>query len=134
MKGAKTATITTISQPDISCLRIPLPSLPEQRRIAAILDKADAIRRKRQETIRLTEEFLRSIFLDMFGDRIANPKGWQKGQLKKLCDEVIDCPHATPQYALGKTPYACLRRQHQAVCELRGGVASREDTQGKKCA
>ena len=50
-------------------LKIPLPPLEEQKRIAAILDKADAIRRKRKEAIRLTEELLRSTFLDMFGDQ-----------------------------------------------------------------
>ena len=50
-----------------------LPPLPEQRRIAAILDKADAIRRKREEAIRLTEELLRSTFLKMFGDPATAP-------------------------------------------------------------
>jgi len=55
---------------------LPFPPLPEQQRIAAILDKADAIRRKRQETIALTEELLRSTFLEMFGDPVTNPKGW----------------------------------------------------------
>lgn len=55
---------------------IPLPSLPEQKRIAAILDKADSIRRKRQEAVRLTEELLRSVFLDMFGDPVENAKNW----------------------------------------------------------
>src|SRR5262249_58726163 len=54
---------------------IPLPSLPEQRRIAAILDKADAIQRKREEGVRLTEELLRSTFLEMVGDPVTNPKG-----------------------------------------------------------
>jgi type I restriction enzyme, S subunit len=48
-----------------------LPAMAEQRRIAAILDKADAIRRKREEGIRLTEELLRSTFLEMVGP--ANP-------------------------------------------------------------
>ena len=57
-------------------LPIVLAPLPEQRRIAAILDKANAIRRKRQQAIRLTETFLRSAFLDMFGDPATNPKGW----------------------------------------------------------
>lgn len=47
---------------------VPLPPLPEQRRIAAILDKADTIRGKRQEAIRLMEEFLHSVFSDMFGN------------------------------------------------------------------
>jgi type I restriction enzyme S subunit len=65
--------------------QVPLPSLPEQKRIAAILDKADAIRRKRQEAIRLTEELLRSAFLEMFGDPVTNPKGWE---VKKLGDLI----------------------------------------------
>ncbi|MBT7444973.1 MAG: restriction endonuclease subunit S, partial [Methylococcales bacterium] len=53
--------------------KIPLPPLPEQKRIAAILDKADAIRRKRQQAIELADQFLRSVFLDMFGDPVTNP-------------------------------------------------------------
>ena len=65
-------------------LQIPLPPLPEQRRIAAILDKADAIRRKRQKAIELTEEFLKSAFLEMFGDPVTNPKGWESVELSKL--------------------------------------------------
>jgi type I restriction enzyme, S subunit len=61
---------------EIKTLKIPLPSLSEQKRIASILDMADAIRRKRQQAIRLVDEFLRSVFLDMFGDPITNPKKW----------------------------------------------------------
>jgi len=63
------------------------PPLEEQKRIAAILDKADAIRRKRRRAIQLADEFLRSVFLDMFGDPAINPKGWQRkkiGQLGKV--------------------------------------------------
>lgn len=54
---------------------IPLPPLTEQKRIAAILDKADAIRRKRQQAIQLADEFLHAVFLDMFGD--PESKGWE---------------------------------------------------------
>lgn len=61
---------------------VPLPSLREQRRIAAILDKADAIRRKRREVIALNEGLLRSAFLEMFGDPVTNPKAWPE---KPLC-------------------------------------------------
>jgi len=78
--------------------KIPLPPLEEQKRIAAILDKADAIRRKRQQAIDLTDQLLRSVFLDMFGDPVANPKGWEKLPLEKIVDKVIDCPHSTPQW------------------------------------
>ena len=64
-------------------LDIPLPPLEEQKRIAAILDKADAIRQKRQQAIALADQFLRSVFLDMFGDPVTNPKEWDIYPLKK---------------------------------------------------
>ncbi len=70
------ATVKGITLDQLTSLKIPLPPLPEQRRIAAILDKADDIRRKRAETIRLSDDFLKSTFLDMFGDPVTNPKGW----------------------------------------------------------
>jgi type I restriction enzyme S subunit len=66
-----------LSAKDLKEFKIPLPPLAEQKRIAAILDKADAIRRKRQQAIQLADEFLRSVFLDMFGDPVTNPKGWE---------------------------------------------------------
>lgn len=61
-----------------------IPPLTEQRRIAAVLDKADAIKRKREEGNRLTEELLRSTFLEMFGDPETNPKGWQRVRLETV--------------------------------------------------
>lgn len=63
---------------------VPVPPLPEQKRIATILDKADAIRRKRQQTIQLADDFLRAVFLDMFGDPVSNPKGWEVKPLGSL--------------------------------------------------
>jgi len=70
----------------LRALGIPVPPLPEQRRIAAILAKADAVRRKRQQTLDLADEFLRSAFLDMFGDPVTNPKGWP---VKKLLEAFV---------------------------------------------
>lgn len=65
-------------------VEVPLPPLPEQKRIAAILDKADAIRRKRQQAIQLADDFLRAVFLDVFGDSVTNPKGWEIKALKDI--------------------------------------------------
>ena len=70
------ATFKEVSKKTVEEFEIPLPPLNEQKRIAAILDKADEIRRKRQQAIELADEFLRSVFLDMFGDPMTNPKGW----------------------------------------------------------
>ncbi|TOP57369.1 restriction endonuclease subunit S, partial [Vibrio parahaemolyticus] len=67
---------------------VPLPPLAEQKRIAAILDKADAIRQKRKQAIDLADEFLRSVFLDMFGDPVTNPKGWEVGTIRDLVSSV----------------------------------------------
>lgn len=63
------------------------PSLDEQKRIAAILDKVDAVRRKRQRAIELADTFLRSVFLDMFGDPVTNPMGWDEVTFKNLLKE-----------------------------------------------
>ena len=76
-----------ISKSIVEKLEIPLPPLEEQRRIAAILDKADGVRRKRKEAIRLTDELLKSTFLEMFGDPVTNPKGWE---VRELGDCVKD--------------------------------------------
>lgn len=73
----------------LKAVSVPTPPLPEQRRIADLLDKADAIRRKRKEAIALTEELLRSAFLEMFGDPVTNPKGWEVKPLGELT-ELID--------------------------------------------
>ena len=82
----KGATVKGITLDVLRNLEIPLPPLAEQKRIAAILDKADAIRRKRQQAIQLADDFLRAVFLDMFGDPVTNPKGWV---IHKMSD-VID--------------------------------------------
>ncbi|WP_434457139.1 restriction endonuclease subunit S [Stutzerimonas urumqiensis] len=77
-------TVKHLSVKGIRAIEIPLPPLPEQKRIAAILDKADAIRRKRQQAIQLADDFLRAVFLDMFGDPGANPKGFNEVVLGEL--------------------------------------------------
>jgi type I restriction enzyme S subunit len=72
---------------DIRAEKIPLPPLTEPKRIAASLDKADAIRRKLKESLCLSDDLLRSVFLDMFGDPVTNPKGFPKvalGDIIKL--------------------------------------------------
>ena len=61
---------------DIAQLGLPLPPLPEQRRIAAILDQADAIRAERREALAQLDSLTQSLFIEMFGDPVVNPKAW----------------------------------------------------------
>ncbi len=68
-------------------LSVPLPPLPEQRRIAEVLDLAESLRAKRRATLGQIDTLTQSIFLDMFGDPATNPKAIQKralGELLKL--------------------------------------------------
>lgn len=73
-----------ISQGIIKDTEIPLPPLAEQKRIAAILDKADILRRKNQQAIQLADQFLRAVFLELFGDPVTNPKNWEVKTLKEI--------------------------------------------------
>ncbi len=65
-------------------IRVPLPPLEEQRRIAAILDKADELRAKRRAALEQLDSLTQAIFLDMFGDPMANPRQWTSRSLGDL--------------------------------------------------
>ena len=91
------AYITGSAQPklnksNLEAIKVPLPPLDEKKRIAAILDKADAIRRKRQQAINLADDFL-----DMFGDPVTNPKGWEVKKFGDVIDVLTDY-HANGSY------------------------------------
>lgn len=91
-------TVKFLNKKTIGNFKIPLPPLAEQKRIAAILDKADAISRKRQQAIKLADEFLRSVFLDMFGE-LFNPVGYQDSITKTISEltTYIDYRGKTPE-------------------------------------
>ncbi|UUD64660.1 restriction endonuclease subunit S [Pseudomonas seleniipraecipitans] len=72
----KGATVKGVTLDQLRKLQFPLPPFPEQRRIAAILDKAEALRAKRSEAIAKLDQLLQSVFLEMFGDPLTNPKEW----------------------------------------------------------
>lgn len=101
-----TTSIPGLNRDDLYATKIPLPPLEEQKRIAAILDKADAIRRKRQQAIDLTDQLLCSVFLDMFGDPVTNPKGYKNGKIGDLLDSVN---YGTSAKAGTKGKYPILR-------------------------
>ena len=84
------STFSAITQDEIRSLTVPLPSIPIQKRIASILEKADAAREKRIQANELTEQFLQAAFLEMFGDPVTNPKEWKKIPLVNLCADNTD--------------------------------------------
>ncbi|NIC42650.1 restriction endonuclease subunit S [Aquabacterium sp. A08] len=84
VQQATGATYPAVSDRVIKSQPFSPPGLVEQQRIALILDKADSLRSKRQEAIRLADEFLRATFVDLFGDPVTNSQGWPTQPLESL--------------------------------------------------
>lgn len=80
----KGSTFSSITQKDIKCIPVPLPPLADQKYIVSILDQADALRQKRKEAMRLLDEYVQAMFLEMFGDPVTNPKGWRQMTLREV--------------------------------------------------
>ncbi|UJW79884.1 restriction endonuclease subunit S [Hydrogenophaga sp. SL48] len=78
------ANLPRLSPRVLASFEILLPPLPEQRRIAAILDQADTLRTQRRAALAQLDSLTRSLFLDMFGDPVTNPKGWPRFKLGDL--------------------------------------------------
>ena len=84
------ATMMHVNRGEFLATRLYLPPLHEQRRIAAILDQADALRAKRRAALAQLDEMARAIFVEMFGDPAQNPLGWN---MRKLGDLIIAKPN-----------------------------------------
>lgn len=80
-------------------IQIPLPPLPQQQKIANILDAADALRQNDKALIAKYDELTQALFLDMFGDPVSNPKGWEFKVLNQLVSKLGDGLHGTPKYS-----------------------------------
>lgn len=98
-----------ISRGNLSKIKLSPPPLSEQRRIAAILDKADALRAKRRESIVKLDQLLQSVFLEMFGDPVTNPKGWPVVSIQKACESIVDCVNRTAPTVDYVTDYKMIR-------------------------
>jgi type I restriction enzyme S subunit len=112
-----------ISQGIIRETKIPLPPLDEQRRIAAILDKADALREKRRRAIKKLDTLLQAVFLDMFGDPVTNPKGWRTSSMESILEAIdsgwspvcLDRPTEKDEWGVLKlgAVTSCEYREHE---------------------
>lgn len=86
-----------ISREFVNKVSIPLPPLPIQKQIAEILEKADKAKQKRQDANKLTDEFLQSVFVEMFGDPVKNPNSFSLKTLEEICQKITDGTHHSPK-------------------------------------
>ena len=122
---------------------IPLPPLPEQRRIAAILDAAGSLRAKRRESLEQLDALMQSVFLEMFGDPVTNPKGWEEGPIEEwfeiarggsprpISEYVTDSPDGINWIMIGDTePNSRYIRRTAKKIRPEGVRKSREVNEG----
>jgi type I restriction enzyme S subunit len=89
------STFGAISRDDLENIRIPILPPLERKRIAAILEEADRLCRQRRYALELSNTYLQSVFLEMFGDPERNPKGWAidlLGNLGAGKNAIVDGP------------------------------------------
>ncbi|MBN9047779.1 MAG: restriction endonuclease subunit S [Rhizobiales bacterium] len=96
----------SITRDQVSNLKIPLPPLDEQKRIAAILDKADQLRQKRRQAIALLDSLTQSIFVDMFGR--ADP-AYPTVKLSEITHRITDGVHQKPTYTESGIPFISVK-------------------------
>jgi type I restriction enzyme S subunit len=82
------ATVKNLNIELVKGVKVPLPPLPEQRRIAEVLDRAEALRAKRRAALAQLDTLTQSIFLDLFGDPVVNSKGWKRVPFKDLLTNI----------------------------------------------
>ena len=93
-----------ISQGFVKKILVPLLPLEEQQHIVGILDKADSLRQKRKQAIKLLDDYLKSVFMEMFGDPANNHRGWKVGVIADLVSEV-KYGTSSPSSLSGQYPY-----------------------------
>jgi len=90
-------------------LAIPLPPIPEQRRIAAQLEQADRLRRTRRYTLELSDTFLPDTFRKLFGDPLREKPRWTPVPIAELCESITDCVNKTAPLSDARTPFKMIR-------------------------
>ena len=107
MSDFRGATVGGIGRTFVEKVTLPKVVVDEQRRIAAILDKADAIRRKREQALTLADDFLRSVFLEMFGDptKIGNHEPTLSEVATISRGRFSPRPRNDPRYYNGDFPF-----------------------------
>jgi type I restriction enzyme S subunit len=105
----KSAAVPGLNRNDAYEKEIPLLPLDEQKRIAAILSKADRLRRLRRYARELSDGYLGSVFLEMFGDPVSNPMGWDITSLGEICSLIRDGVHETPPYVPSGVPFITVK-------------------------
>ena len=108
-KRASGAVVKNLNSTMVKGVEVPLPPLEEQKRIAKILDAADALRAKRRESLAQLDALLQSAFLDIFGDPSQNPHSWKICKMVDVSTKITDGTHHSPPIVEEGVPYVTAK-------------------------
>ena len=112
------ATRGKLTKSSLNSILIPLPPLEQQKKIAAILDAADELRQKDKALIAKYDELTQALFLDMFGDPVSNPKGWNEKELGDVLDLITYGLTVRPNYIETGIPLISAREIRTGEVQL----------------
>ena len=84
-------------------------SMENQMEICERLDRLYGIIKMRQQELQKLDELIKARFVEMFGNPVANDRGWNTLPLENACKSIVDCPHSTPSYTNEDTGFMCIR-------------------------
>ena len=124
-----------ISRGFVDKVHLPLPPLSIQKQIAEILEKVDTAKQKRQEANKLTVEFLQSVFIEMFGDPVKNPKRWTVKKFGDIFSSIRYGTGSPPAYVERGIPFirATNIKNNTIVRKDLVFITREEATKIKKC-
>ncbi len=109
-------TVKHLSAKHLNTIKIPVPPLETQQKIVSILEKAEETRKLRAQADELTQKLLQSVFLEIFGDPVTNPMGWNTEKLEKLCVKIYGGgtpSKSKPEYYEGDIPWVTPKDMKQ---------------------
>ena len=117
-KYASGTTFLEVSASRFTKIPIVIPPLETQRKIVAILDKAEATQRLRAEADALMQDLAQSVFQEMFGDPMTNPMEWSIVNLGMVCKKITDGTHRKPNYIDSGIPFLSVKNLTKGHLDL----------------
>lgn len=114
--GFRGAGLKHVSKKHLETLKLPIVQGAYRERVIALLDKADAVRRKQEQALSMVDNYLKSSFQHNFGEPYSNEHGFEVVCVEDLCEVISDCLHTTPRHFDEPNDYPSIRSS-----DLQGG-------------
>ena len=126
------ATFKELSKSTLAKVKIPLPPLETQKRIAEILDAADTLRQKTKTLIEKYDQLTQSLFLDMFGDPVNNSHGWDIEPIHNLIAPVDKIDRGFYQSQINYIDISSIDNTSHEICNITRHITSERPSRAQQ--